>query len=126
MLTLIEVEREIPQYIDVLATIALSTAYKRGQVKTSTTFEEFTSAIQEELEELKNASVVCSREQLGALQSMQNNSSAKFSAMFEHSAKDTVGDEIADIIVTCLSMARFFDIDIDTHILMKMEYNDNR
>lgn len=45
---------------------------------------------------------------------------------FENDVKNTVGDELADIVITALAGARKLGIDIEKHIIAKMEYNEIR
>lgn len=47
-------------------------------------------------------------------------------AAFEESIKDTFEDEIADVIIRLLDMCAYYDIDIEKHIYLKMEYNSKR
>lgn len=46
--------------------------------------------------------------------------------IFESKVKDTFEDEIADTIIRLLDICGHLDIDIDTHIRLKMEYNSSR
>lgn len=49
-----------------------------------------------------------------------------FIKYFKSSVKSTFGDELADIILMCLSIAGRFDIDIASHIELKHQYNAMR
>lgn len=46
--------------------------------------------------------------------------------IFEYNIKDTFEDEIADSIIRLLDICGHLEIDIDTHIRMKMMYNSTR
>lgn len=46
--------------------------------------------------------------------------------IFESKIKDTFEDEIADTIIRLLDICGHLEIDIDTHIRLKMEYNSSR
>lgn len=45
---------------------------------------------------------------------------------FEYYIKNSKGDELADIIIVCLAAARELGIDIETHLKLKLEYNNGR
>lgn len=47
-------------------------------------------------------------------------------AAFEECIKDTFEDEIADTIIRLLDLCTYHNIDIEKHILLKMEYNSKR
>jgi NTP pyrophosphatase (non-canonical NTP hydrolase) len=49
-----------------------------------------------------------------------------FDRVFESHIKDTVEDEIADTIIRLLDMCGGYNIDISTHIRLKMKYNSSR
>ena len=50
----------------------------------------------------------------------------EFSEDFDDAIKDTFEDEIADSVIRLLDMCGGLDIDIDTHIRLKLEYNKTR
>lgn len=45
---------------------------------------------------------------------------------FERTIKDTFEDEIADTIIRLLDLCGYLDIDIESHIKTKLEYNKTR
>ena len=45
---------------------------------------------------------------------------------FEQNVKNTVGDEMADVIILLFSIAKYMKIDIAKHIVLKMHYNKVR
>jgi NTP pyrophosphatase (non-canonical NTP hydrolase) len=45
---------------------------------------------------------------------------------FETYVKDSLEDEVADVIIRCLDFCGFHDIDIGHHINMKLAYNRER
>lgn len=49
-----------------------------------------------------------------------------FTEMFEKLVKDTFQDEIADVFIRLLDLCGKLNIDIDTHIKLKMKYNLSR
>lgn len=49
-----------------------------------------------------------------------------FKLVFEASVKSTFEDEMADIIIRVLDLCSAMKIDIDSHIAMKMRYNETR
>lgn len=50
----------------------------------------------------------------------------KFKHAFEHHIKGTFEDELSDVIIRCLDLAAYLEIDIDEHIDLKMQYNLTR
>jgi NTP pyrophosphatase (non-canonical NTP hydrolase) len=48
-----------------------------------------------------------------------------FKAAFEKNIKDTIADEIADVLLRTFDFAGLMGIDIDEHVRLKMEYNNN-
>ena len=51
---------------------------------------------------------------------------ADFSADFQELIKDSFEDEIADTFIRLLDLVGYLGIDIDRHILLKMQYNHMR
>lgn len=49
-----------------------------------------------------------------------------FVKVFQTYVKDTVEDEIADSFIRLFDLCGKMNIDIDTHIQLKMQYNDTR
>ncbi|MDR0694704.1 MAG: hypothetical protein LBF81_05345 [Prevotellaceae bacterium] len=45
---------------------------------------------------------------------------------FEFHIKDTVEDELADVIIRTLDLCGHLDIDIEKHVELKMQYNQTR
>jgi len=45
---------------------------------------------------------------------------------FKHAIKDTFEDELADALIRILDLAGLLDIDLGTHVMLKMEYNKTR
>jgi NTP pyrophosphatase (non-canonical NTP hydrolase) len=45
---------------------------------------------------------------------------------FEEVVKDTVGDELADVIIRVLDLCGYLEIDIEKHVELKMKYNELR
>ncbi len=69
-----------------------------------------------------------------ALEADRNNRRADLSAMnadpskksFEMYVKDTFEDELADAIIRLLDLSTTLGIDIETHIALKLKYNETR
>lgn len=51
---------------------------------------------------------------------------SSFINRFENDVKNTVGDELSDIIITALAAAKELGIDIESHIISKIMYNQIR
>lgn len=83
----------------------LAIAKHRKQVNDLTTFENFITAINNELDELVDTDFLISEH------------------LPEYS--DTA-EEIADVVITCMSMAEFYDIDLGKVIEAKIRYNNQR
>lgn len=49
-----------------------------------------------------------------------------FKQAFEYCAKDTFQDELADVLIRLLDLAGACGIDLETHVLAKMQYNSTR
>lgn len=49
-----------------------------------------------------------------------------FKQAFKVHVKDTLEDEVADIIIRCLDLAGFLEIDIQKHVDLKLKYNKLR
>lgn len=49
-----------------------------------------------------------------------------FKEEFEKYFKNTLEDEIADVIIRCLDLSAYRGIDIESHIKAKMRYNSTR
>lgn len=49
-----------------------------------------------------------------------------FKLNFESKIKDTFEDELADIMIRVMDLARYKKIDLESHILAKMRYNKTR
>lgn len=49
-----------------------------------------------------------------------------FTKLFEARIKNSIGDELADIVITALSAAVELGIDIEDHIKAKLTYNEGR
>ena len=45
---------------------------------------------------------------------------------FESTIKDTFEDELADTLIRIFDLCGYLNIDIDTHVKLKMEYNRSR
>lgn len=50
----------------------------------------------------------------------------KLQKRFEKDIKDTFEDELADALIRILDICAFYDIDIDTHVDLKLHYNATR
>ena len=55
---------------------------------------------------------------------MLNNMSKKDA--FEFAIKNTIDEEIADVIISCFSLAEHYNIDVEKIIEIKMKYNEIR
>lgn len=67
----------------------------------------------------------CGMEDLKDIDS-QNKEAAAYEAAFRCSIKDTFEDEIADAFLRLMDLCGEYNIDIETHIKMKSEYNKLR
>lgn len=65
------------------------------------------------------------RETIG-LQNMMKRDNETFKEMFKGLVKDTFQDELADIMIRVMDLAAYKEIDLETHILVKMKYNSLR
>ncbi len=72
--------------------------------------------------------VECNRKNLRAnLKGVVSNFEGEdFKQAFKVHVKDTLEDEIADIIIRCLDLAGFLEIDIQKHVDLKLKYNKLR
>lgn len=50
----------------------------------------------------------------------------KLDNSFKSSVKDTFEDEIADALIRILDMCAYMNIDIESHVIAKMDYNKRR
>lgn len=82
----------------------------RGGISPSTTYLEFLSKIDEEVNELNNA-----------LEWWSRKDSLGFRPMHI-----SVCEELADVIMVCLNMAKHYDIDIEQEIKNKIKVNEQR
>ena len=64
----------------------------------------------------------CGMEDLKDIDS-QNKEAAAYAAAFHSSIKDTFEDEIADAFLRLMDLCGEYNIDIDTHIILKSAYN---
>jgi len=46
--------------------------------------------------------------------------------LFKEMTKDSFPDELADVIIRTLDLAEFMGIDLETHVRLKMRYNEGR
>jgi len=117
--------------IDKMSRLAFDTATERNQVDGSTSVDEFIEAIRDEVEELNDA-VVKKRETPGRdvvanlLEKYHFGLVREFKTIHVNTIKDSRGDEIADIILTCLSLARFSGVQIGELMVEKFLYNSIR
>lgn len=72
----------------------------RGLIKWSTPVQAFLDKLDEEVNELKEA--------------------------FENSTKDHFNEELADVILVCLNLAKHIDLDIESELKRKIEVNYSR
>ncbi len=64
-------------------------------------------------------------EELAQLIKKEENT-AEFTQLFKEQVKDSFQDELADAVIRLFDMAHGLDIDIQTHIELKMKYNTTR
>jgi NTP pyrophosphatase (non-canonical NTP hydrolase) len=87
--------------------------------------EEFAEAVKENDQERSNEFEACFHMQIEG-----NENEDKIllccKKAFEKCMKNTTGDELADIIITALSSAKKLGIDIDAHVIAKLQYNEVR
>lgn len=50
----------------------------------------------------------------------------KFQKAFEKDVKDTFEDELADALIRILDICAFYEVDIDSHVSLKLQYNATR
>jgi len=86
--------------------------------------------LKEEVEELKNAFLKdrdCFPIGIKFFRAFVKSSpKISFINAFETIIKNSKGDELSDIIIVCLAAARELGIDIETHLELKLEYNEDR
>lgn len=59
-------------------------------------------------------------------QGLERNEYLGFKKNFEIHIKNSFEDELADVIIRMLDLCEGFEIDIETHIRLKLEYNKTR
>jgi len=60
------------------------------------------------------------------LESVEQAPDANKKEMFEQHIKNSIGDELADIIIRTGDLAGYLEIDLQKHIALKMEYNNSK
>lgn len=80
----------------------------------------------EENKEFYSAVIGNAYSDIEAFENTDTFSEEEWMARFESEIKNSVGDELADIIITALAGSRELGIDIEKHISAKMEYNKSR
>jgi len=82
---------------------------KRGLITPQTNAFDFVEKIKEETEELERELIIL-----------------KNVPMARQENFDKINEELSDVILTCLNMAKHFNIDIETELKKKIEINFNR
>lgn len=95
-------------------------------VQTGTQLMLVVSELSEALEAVRKGRY-CDKE---SVQSLMNDFGGdfdnKFQKIFENDVKDTFEDELADALIRILDICAFYEIDIDTHVSLKLQYNATR
>lgn len=66
------------------------------------------------------------KESVQALKDFAGDINIHFQKEFEKKVKDTFEDELADALIRILDICAFYEIDIDSHVSLKMQYNATR
>ena len=102
----------------------VDTSYERNQLLNQMFIDQRLALIMSEAGE----AVECNRKNLranlkGVVSSFEGED---FKQAFRVHVKDTLEDEIADIIIRCLDLSGFLKIDIQKHVDLKLRYNKMR
>ena len=50
----------------------------------------------------------------------------RFEIAFKTTCKDTFGDELGDALIRIVDLAEYLGIDLETHVRLKMKYNESQ
>lgn len=117
---MLHVRRELSKCLNNAAAEAHTVARQRGQITKETTIEDFWQAISDEADEfaIADKTVEFDHEKVDLLSCDTED--------YEKIFKDTKGDELADIIIVCLSTAQSLEIPIGDYVSAKLKYNSER
>lgn len=116
---------------------SLAAAIKRGKVDESTTTSDIVCALTVEVAEFANAKKLGSvndfREHLidnhinlAGVKDYSKRCKEAYPKSYKGMMSGTIADELADIILICLTTAEMHDIDMDRVLLLKQRYNELR
>jgi len=108
---------------------ALKEAKRRGKINKKTSIKDVLNHLKGEVAELERAIDV--KEQHPDHYSytcriMTDVGKSIDSEIYEEVFKNSIGDEIADVIITALTLSKVCKIDVDWYVKNKMKYNKER
>lgn len=105
----------------------LQKGFDLSDVQTGTQLMLVVSELSEALEAVRKGRF-CDKESVQSLMKKDfgGDFDNKFQEAFENDVKDTFEDELADALIRILDICAFYDIDIDTHVSLKLQYNATR
>lgn len=104
-------------------------AKRRGKIKEKTSIKDVLNHLKGEVEELEKAIDVKKQypdHNSYTCKIMTDVGESIDSETYEEVFKNSIGDEIADVIITALTLSKVCEIDIDWYVKNKMKYNKER
>ena len=98
------------------------TAIKRGQWNKENNIEKALIHLHTEVSELANAT---KNANYGIFEQLMDNGMS-YKEAYEFAIKNTIEDEISDILIINTGLAKHMEIDIEKAVIMKMKYNSER
>ena len=103
----------------------LQKGFDLSDVQTGTQLMLVVSELSEALEAVRNGRY-CNEKSVQSLKDFDGDIDIHFQHEFERKVKDTFEDELADALIRILDICAFYDIDIDSHVSLKLQYNATR